>query len=145
MAPTTYGRDLAISLERMDITQMSFAFDVIGYRVDVAEDGKDLVTLTELRLYDVAVVTYPAYAETDASLRSAAFGAMCDRLQLAPADVLAQYDQRGAIDLDDLRAPAETTRGNGPPAETTGSTPPHPHRTLRELRARELAKHFQEN
>lgn len=145
MAPTTYGRDLAISLERGDITQMSFAFDVIGYRVGEAEDGKELVTLTELRLYDVAAVTYPAYAETDASLRSAAFGEICDRLQLTAADVLAQYDARGAINLDELRAPAETTR-SGPPAETTGvNTPTNPHRRVRELRARELAKYFQEN
>lgn len=145
MAPTTYGRDLAISLERGDISQMSFAFDVIGYRVGEAEDGKELITLTELRLWDVSVVTYPAYAETDASLRSAAFGELCRRMQVDPAAVLARYGEHGSINLDDLRAPAETTR-NGPPAETTGSnTPDTPHRTLRELRARELAKYFKEH
>lgn len=70
LAPTSYGQDLALSLERGDITQMSFAFDMITYEWSELPDGTELLRHTEVGpLYDVSTVTYPAYVETDAGLR----------------------------------------------------------------------------
>ena len=71
MAPTSYARDLAISMERGDITQMSFAFR------SEAEDWTELPTgawlrrVNQVQLFDVSIVTYPAYQGTEAALRSA--------------------------------------------------------------------------
>ncbi|WP_102191505.1 HK97 family phage prohead protease [Microbacterium aurantiacum] len=69
MADVTYARDLAISLERRDITQMSFGFWIVS-------DGWS-GSLHEVREFDfdggdVSVVTYPAYTQTSAELRSIA-------------------------------------------------------------------------
>jgi hypothetical protein len=72
MAPTSYGKDLAISMERGDISQMSFAFQAEVEDWQDLPDGSWLRTVRQAKLYDVSPVTYPAYDGTDAALRSAA-------------------------------------------------------------------------
>lgn len=70
---TTLGRDLLTLLRRGDISGASFAFSVSegGEKWSVDDDGKDLRTITEVAgLYDVSVVTRPAYPESSAALRS---------------------------------------------------------------------------
>lgn len=60
-------------VRRGDVTQMSFAFDVSedswAYDEDSGEETRTLLTAS--RLYDVSLVTYPAYAGTDGSMRDA--------------------------------------------------------------------------
>lgn len=55
------------ALRRGDISQMSFAFETVkdGWSTD-----KRTRELKEVKLFDVSVVTYPAYEETVAELRS---------------------------------------------------------------------------
>ena len=69
---TQIARDLLVSMERGDITQMSFGFRTRagGYSWGEDENGNYIRTLTDLKLYDVSPVTYPAYAETDVAVRS---------------------------------------------------------------------------
>ena len=72
---TTYARDLQVSLARGDISGMSFGFTIAdgGETFERSTiDGKPYIlrTITDLDLSDVSVVTYPAYADTDVSLRS---------------------------------------------------------------------------
>jgi HK97 family phage prohead protease len=69
----SYAKDLEISLDRKDVTQSSFAFRTKedGDKL-VIEDGVVVRTLKKggcARLYDVSPVTYPAYADTEVSLR----------------------------------------------------------------------------
>lgn len=66
---TQVGRDLVVSIERGDITHMSFAFTLFPDGDSWGEeDGKLIRTITHIReLYDVSPVTYPAYAETSIS------------------------------------------------------------------------------
>jgi HK97 family phage prohead protease len=69
MADVSYARDLAVSLEREDITQMSFGFWITS-------DGWS-GSIHEVREFDfdggdVSVVTYPAYTQTSAELRDLA-------------------------------------------------------------------------
>lgn len=68
---TQAGRDLLVSLERRDITQMSFGFSVMPGGQDWAEDddGMTIRTLTSLRLFDVSPVAFPAYPQTDIAAR----------------------------------------------------------------------------
>lgn len=96
IAPTTEGRDTAISLQRRDITQMSFAFEVGDY--ERTEDvGNSWYKHTSFaRLFDVAVVTYPAYDDTDAALRSMQ---RLMRTEPAPGDGASNPD--GDITADD--------------------------------------------
>lgn len=73
---TTYSKDLAISIERGDLTQSSFAFnlDYANNTADKWEKGSDGVwirTLLEASdLYDCSPVTYPAYSDTTVAGRA---------------------------------------------------------------------------
>ncbi len=65
-------RGLLPKLARGDLNQMSFSFRVRPGGSQWAEDGegRTIRTLTDVRLFDVSVVTYPAYLATDVALRS---------------------------------------------------------------------------
>lgn len=67
---TSYARDLAVSLARGDISQMSFGFSVMSPNDEVWENigGKTVRTLLRVKLYDVSPVTYPTYASTDVQI-----------------------------------------------------------------------------
>lgn len=69
MAPVSYARDVSKLLERGDVDQMSFGFQTLKDEWD--ESGETPVrTLKEVRLWDVSVVTFPAYPQTDAEVRT---------------------------------------------------------------------------
>lgn len=72
MPDTTLGRDLMTSIKRGDISQMSFAFQAVKEEWDDTDESHPMRTLTEVRLFDVSPVTYPAYPTTDVSAKSAA-------------------------------------------------------------------------
>lgn len=73
---TQWARDLLVSIERGDIDQMSFGFCVRWYPNGsrgvnwTVEDGEDIRTLTDVELFDVSPVTYPAYPDTQVAVRS---------------------------------------------------------------------------
>lgn len=69
---TTLGRDTAELLSRGDVKSSSFAFRTIRQRWEFADDGLDLRIIEEAELIDVSIVTWPAYAEAEAGLRSLA-------------------------------------------------------------------------
>jgi HK97 family phage prohead protease len=68
---TQWAADLRTSIGREDIDQASFQFDAIredwDWNVDPVE--RELI---EAKLYDVSVVTFPAYPQTSVQARSAA-------------------------------------------------------------------------
>lgn len=67
---TSVGNDLLESISRGDISQSSFGFIVGEDEWEKTENG-NLRTITKVeRLYDVSPVTYPAYPETNAAVRS---------------------------------------------------------------------------
>lgn len=66
---TTVGRDVYELVKRGDVTQSSFAFEVLS------EEWKKLAgvrvrELSSLKLFDVSPVTYPAYTGTSVGMRS---------------------------------------------------------------------------
>lgn len=72
---TCCGEDLAVSLKRGDITSSSFAFEVKdgGDMIARRADGMLVRTLLKggcSRLHDVSPVTYPAYEDATATVRS---------------------------------------------------------------------------
>lgn len=69
---TSYARDLMESVRRGDINQMSFGFNTVkdSWNNDSSGTRKETIrTLEEVRLFDVSLVTYPAYQQTSASVR----------------------------------------------------------------------------
>ena len=70
---TQLARDLEVLMKRGDINQMSFAFsiDKDGQDWEKTDDGPWERTITKVsRLFDVSVVTFPAYPQTDAAVRA---------------------------------------------------------------------------
>lgn len=66
---TQWERDLTVSIERGDISQMSFVFLVLEDRWG-HEDGMDVRELHKVKLFDVSPVTFPAYTQTSVGVRS---------------------------------------------------------------------------
>lgn len=71
---TQFALDLAKSIDRGDVSQSSFAFDVTKETWDYPK-GEDaelpLRSIKEVKLWDVSPVTYPAYEGTDVDLQRA--------------------------------------------------------------------------
>lgn len=91
MDPVSYARDLAISLERGTVSQMSFGFEVKSEEwVTLADDDPDkgkvvepeLRILSRAKLWETSPVTFPAYIDTDASLRAPDLEALARGLDL---------------------------------------------------------------
>lgn len=121
MAPVTYAQDLAVLLDRKDTTQMSFAFETIKDQWETLDDGDELRTLLEVKLWDVSVVTYPAYEETDAGLRGAAFDVLCRSLGIDDTkrgDLLRKIAEGEDLTLDEPEPPGSTRDDSQPPGST---------------------------
>lgn len=69
LADTSYNRDLLPLLKSGALDGQSFRFSVIAEDHD---KKRNLRTLTEIRLYEVGPVTWPAYEKTDAAARAQA-------------------------------------------------------------------------
>jgi HK97 family phage prohead protease len=65
---SVWASDLLVSMRRGDVNQMSFGFNVNKQEIDREENAR---TLEDVTLFDVSVVTYPAYPTTSAEVRSA--------------------------------------------------------------------------
>lgn len=85
----SYARDLAMSLERGDITQSSFGFRALkdDWIEDPENPGLALRTLLEVRLFDVSPVTYPAYPEATSGLGQRALESAAERRGLDAVSV----------------------------------------------------------
>lgn len=66
LPPTTVGRDLYESVRRGDVSAMSFGFRVVK---DVWPE-RNLRELVDVELFDVSVVTFPAYPQTTVDVRN---------------------------------------------------------------------------
>lgn len=58
-------------VDRKDVTQASFGFDILEEDTEIREDGSVHWTIRKVKLYECSVVTFPAYEETDIFSRSA--------------------------------------------------------------------------
>lgn len=66
---TTVGRDVTENLRLKNLDGMSFAFCVVEDAWSIA-DGETIRELIRVELFDVSVVSYPAYPDTSVALRS---------------------------------------------------------------------------
>lgn len=56
-------------VERGDVNQCSFGFDIESEETEFLPDGSVHWTITKVKLYEVSVCTFPAYAETSVEAR----------------------------------------------------------------------------
>jgi hypothetical protein len=123
MGPTTYARDLAIAVQRGDISQMSFRFRTIKDSWRPLPDGMLERTLLQVQLRDVSVVTYPAYLDTDAAIRTHGLDELARALGLDSLDDARRREAlavlaRGGEPADVLTAVRAITHPAAPPAAT---------------------------
>lgn len=94
-------------VRRGDVTQMSFAFTVAEEKweedADTGEETRAL--LTAERLYDVSLVTYPAYSGTDGGMRDAT----AEVVKRHRGDLISSVDARSA--RDEAKAAAQAPPG----------------------------------
>lgn len=108
---TSYARDLLALIDRADVSQMSFAFEAVRDKWDDDADPP-LRRLQEVRLWDVSIVTYPAYPDTTVTiLRRYGLDVLPDELLRRIHDgigMLLAY--RGVVpsDVSDRLAPEDT-------------------------------------
>lgn len=112
-ADTSYARDLKVVMQRGDVSQMSFAFEIGEHGETWKKVGNERhVTVTDVEaLYDVSVVTSPAYPQTDATMRSKS------------ADRRRAMRRRRASLLKTAEASLERARGIAAPADRIGVRP----------------------
>ena len=69
---TTYARDLQVLMERGDVREMSFGFNVL--RDEWSDLDKPVVKrdVLEVRLIEISIVSFPAYPQTSVKLRDIA-------------------------------------------------------------------------
>ena len=66
-------------VKRGDIDQCSFGFSILNETMEQRADGTTKWTITEIELFEVSVVTFPAYADTSVEARSAQIEQMKQR------------------------------------------------------------------
>lgn len=65
----TDAMNLYSRVQRGDVNQCSFGFDILSEETDFREDGSVHWTIKEVELYEVSPCTFPAYKETNISAR----------------------------------------------------------------------------
>ncbi|MEV6437243.1 HK97 family phage prohead protease [Streptomyces anulatus] len=127
----SYVSDLRANVRNGNITGMSFGFYVIkdDWKTEELEiEGADPVQvdvriIREVRLVEVSAVTFPAYPETEAELKSVA-RALDHRGDLAAVEARARYRPE-LLDMVHIeREPGESTRATQNPTEPAVSTQP---------------------
>jgi HK97 family phage prohead protease len=74
---TTAGRDILESVRRGDVTGMSFSFGVVqphGERFE-RRNGAPTRIISDMRIAEISIVTFPAYEATDATVAQRALRA----------------------------------------------------------------------
>jgi len=65
--------NLYARVERGDVSQCSFGFDILDELTDSKPDGTIQWTIKKVKLYEVSIVTFPAYEDTAAVARKSEY------------------------------------------------------------------------
>ena len=136
---TTWASDLMESIQRGDVSQMSFGFRAIKDKWNPpGADGLPVRELLEVQLFDVSPVTFPAYPQTEVHVR-AVMDAVLNRMQAG--DLGTEERTALATALENLRSSVlepgiPHSGGQQPEPGIPHST--EPGRTLQERRQRLL-------
>ncbi len=70
-------------VQRRDVTQCSIGFEILDDKVEDLEDGTKLFTLQRVKLWEVSVVTFPAYEDTGVEARRRDYEALREKKNAA--------------------------------------------------------------
>ncbi|MEI3644480.1 HK97 family phage prohead protease, partial [Lactococcus cremoris] len=66
----TEAMNLYSRVQRGDVDQCSFGFNILDEAMETRDDGSYKFTIKAIELFEVSVVTFPAYADTAVEARS---------------------------------------------------------------------------
>ncbi|WP_339012638.1 HK97 family phage prohead protease [Lactococcus garvieae] len=66
----TEAMNLYSRVQRGDVDQCSFGFNILDEEMEAREDGSYKFTIKSIELFEVSVVTFPAYADTAVEARN---------------------------------------------------------------------------
>jgi len=97
-------------VDRGDVDQASFGFDIVSEETEIRNDGSIHWTITEVVLHEVSVCTFPAYKDTNVSVREAQRNELSEKRlddwkQSARARIHKEVNSHGPEDPD--AAPAD--------------------------------------
>lgn len=69
----TDAMNLYSRIQRGDVDQCSFGFDILDENAEYRKDGTVHWEIRKVKLYEVSVVTFPAYQDTSVSARKQGF------------------------------------------------------------------------
>ena len=75
----TDAMNLYARVERGDVSQCSFGFEILDEETEYKNDGSVHWTIKSVKLYEVSVVTFPAYKETGVMARKEEYDQMKKR------------------------------------------------------------------
>ena len=86
--------NLYARVKRGDVDQCSFGFDILDEEMECRDDGSVHWTIKSVKLYEVSVVTFPAYTSTSVSARKAEYEtARARKLEKTKEDLKARLDK----------------------------------------------------
>lgn len=141
VSPTSYGRDLIENLKLGNVSQMSIMFSVVKDDWAGTRDGLPLRVISEVKLYEVSAVTFPAFEETDIGMRSQDVSALFRSLGLAeiPPEhrtaLIAALTRGVPIPTDLAPALRAAQAALGEMATNVEPEAPHSTRSLRDIEA----------
>lgn len=71
--------DLYARVQRGDVNQCSFGFDILDEETEFLENGAVHWTIKKVKLYEVSCCTFPAYAETSLTARKEEYNEIIKR------------------------------------------------------------------
>lgn len=69
----TDALNLYARVQRGDVSQCSFGFDILSEETDISDNEKVHWTIKKVKLYEVSCVTFPAYQDTSISARKSQY------------------------------------------------------------------------
>ena len=93
--------NLYARVQRGDVNQCSFGFDILDEETEYLEDGSVHWTIKRVKLYEVSVCTFPAYAETSVQARKADLEVLKTRRAEAFREELRTRLQKGGANGSD--------------------------------------------
>ena len=91
--------NLYARVQRGDVNQCSFGFDILEEETEFRNDGSVHWTIKKVKLYEVSVCTFPAYTETSVQARKNDFEAARERRAEAyRAELRAKLNTKGGAE-----------------------------------------------
>ena len=91
--------NLYARVQRGDVNQCSFGFDILEEETEFRDDGSVHWTIKKVKLYEVSVCTFPAYTETSVQARKNDFEAARERRAEAyRAELRAKLNTKGGAE-----------------------------------------------